>query len=520
MPNRPRTMSTARAVGGAVAAATFVAVTSPSAAGAPPDRSGYLTDDDAFITIASGVPAGASVTPIISSGETLGSFEFQGLPDGIGIRSGTAPHTADVYVAHEQTTVPFFGTADFQDASVSKLTLSTVGGPGRAGVLGAEVALSPDQGFLRFCSAGMVGPAEGFDNDVYVTGEETDDTGLTVPDAAPYGPDPFPGDGTRQGGYAVVLDTASGESTHVAGLGRLNHENTIALPGYDDIAMLTTDDTFNRPSAQVYMYRADDQSSVFADEGHLWAFRATGKNGAAVDPADPFNDANDYGDVQPGDDLTGEFIPVPDDIARGLTDDQLPQAALESWSNANNVFQFVRAEDITYDKNDPHVVYMADTGGTGVVPDPATGRLTRGPGDGISPNGAIFRFEFDDDNPTVVTSFSKLAQGDDPDAGAYVPFVSPDNVDTSHNSLMVQEDTSNARVWQHRLRQGTWATVATVNDPEGESSGIVDASEWFGGGTWLLDVQAHGTYVRESLEDGVLYKLESGQLMLLKIPGS
>lgn len=519
MPIRSRTTTTARAVGGAVAAATFVAITSSSALGAT-DRSGYLTDDEAFITIAPGVPAGASVTPIISSGDTLGSFEFQGLPDGIGVHSGAAPHSVDVYVAHEQTTVPFFDTADFQDASVSKLTLSTVGGPGRGGVLDAEVALSPDQGFLRFCSAGMVGRAEGFDNDVFVTGEETDDAGLAVPGAAPYGPDPFPGDGTRQGGYAVVVDTATGNSTHVPGVGRLNHENTIALPGYDSIAMLTTDDTFNRPSAQVYMYRAADQASVFADEGHLWAFRATGKNGAAVDPADPFNGANDYGDVVPGDDLTGEFIRVPDDVARGLTEDELPQTALESWSNAHNVFQFVRAEDITYDKNDPHVVYMADTGGTGVVPDPATGRLTRGSGNGVSPNGAIFRFEFDDDNPTAVTSFSKLAQGDNPDAGAYVPFVSPDNVDTSHNSLMVQEDTSDARVWQHRLRQGTWRTVATVNDPEGESSGIVDASAWFGGGTWLLDVQAHGTNVRESLEDGVLYKLESGQLMLLKIPGS
>jgi len=38
-----------------------------------------------------------------------------------------------------------------------------------------------------------------------------------------------------------------------------------------------------------------------------------------------------------------------------------------------------------------------------------------------------------------------------------------------------------------------WTVVATVNDPDGESSGIVDASKWHGPGSWLLDVQAHGS---------------------------
>jgi hypothetical protein len=62
--------------------------------------------------------------------------------------------------------------------------------------------------------------------------------------------------------------------------------------------------------------------------------------------------------------------------------------------------------------------------------------------------------------------------------------------------------------------------VATVNDPDGESSGSVDASEWFGPGAWLLDVQGHGANVNEEVVDGVLLKRESGQLMLMDIPGS
>jgi hypothetical protein len=62
--------------------------------------------------------------------------------------------------------------------------------------------------------------------------------------------------------------------------------------------------------------------------------------------------------------------------------------------------------------------------------------------------------------------------------------------------------------------------VATVNDPDGESSGIVDASEYFGPGTWLLDVQAHGFNVDEEVVDGITFKREDGQLMLMKIPAS
>ncbi len=47
---------------------------------------------------------------------------------------------------------------------------------------------------------------------------------------------------------------------------------------------------------------------------------------------------------------------------------------------------------------------------------------------------------------------------------------SPDNLDTSKKSLMVQEDADNAKIWQLRLRQGDWRVVATVNDPDGESA--------------------------------------------------
>jgi hypothetical protein len=266
--------------------------------------SGFLTSEPPMLTLDSGVPADSYVKPIISSGDTIGSFLFEGIPDGIGLAPGDGG-TVNAFVAHEQTTVPFFNSADFQDASVSKLTLNTNSGPYLGAVMNASVPIGPENGYLRFCSAAMVGPAEGFSNYTFLANEEANDV-VDVPTGAPYGPDPGL-DGQRQAGYVVVLDAETGEYTQVAGMGRLNHENTIALPGYNQLALLTTDDTFSGPSAQLYLYLANHEDHVWQDKGSLWAFRVTRTQDGPVTPTDAFNDANDYLDIRPGDDYQGEF---------------------------------------------------------------------------------------------------------------------------------------------------------------------------------------------------------------------
>jgi hypothetical protein len=477
----------------------------------------FLTSEPPFITLDPGVPAGSSVLAIISSGESLNGFTFQGLPDGIGLAPGPNSNSIDVFVAHEETTVPFFGQADFQASSVSRLTLSTTSG----GVMEASVALPPEAGFLRFCSAFMAGPAEGYSFYTFFAGEETNDI-VEVVANAPYGADPAIAP-SRQGGYAVALDVHTGDFTQIAGLGRYNHENTITVPGgWNGFTLLSTDDTFNAPSAQLYMYRANHESHIWQDKGSLWAFQVTRTDDGKVDQNDPFNNANDYLDLQPGDDWQGKFIRVPKDIARGQTD-VAPQDALEDWSNDNNVFQFIRLEDLAYDRTNPRIVYVADTGRTRIVPDPDNGRMMRGPGGtvGSADNGRIFKFVFNKKNPRKVDSFSVYADGDATGAPEYVPMTNPDNIDTSMYSLMVQEDADDAKIWQHNFSTGAWSVVATVNDEDWESSGIVDASEWFGAGSWILDVQGHGTNVVEEVDtNGILRKLESGQLLLMNIPGT
>ena len=480
---------------------------------------GYLTDQDPLIELDANVPSGGRVIPIINSGDELGDFVFEGLPDGIGLAPGRSRSTVDVYVVHEQTHVPFFGTADFQDASISKLTLSTKR-QNFGAVMDASVALSPDEGYIRFCSAFMAGPSDGFSNYTFFTGEEANDV-IPVVSGAAYGAD-LSLDPDRQAGYVVAHDTGTGESVAIPGMGRLNHENTVSLNGnWSEVTMLTTDDTFNGPSAQLYLYSAASGDALLADEGALYAFQVTATDDGPVNPNDAFNGANDYLDIRPGDNWQGRFIEVPREIALGTTE-LAPQDALEAWSNENNVFQFIRLEDIASDKNTPTVVYVADTGRSRVVPDPTTGRLVRGPSGtvGFADNGSVFRLEFDPNDPMSVTGFSIVAQGDDPAGGDYVPFVSPDNLDTSKKSLMVQEDTDNARIWQHRFRPGDWRVVAHVTDPDGESSGVLDVSSAFGPGWWLVDVQAHGSNQAEEQVGDVLLKREDGQLLLIKIPGS
>ena len=76
------------------------------------------------------------------------------------------------------------------------------------------------------------------------------------------------------------------------------------------------------------------------------------------------------------------------------------------------------------------------------------------------------------------------------------------------------------RLWQRAYVDGNGGNMA-IRREDWESSGIVDASEWFGPGTWLLDVQGHGTFVdSETDPNGVFIKREAGQLLLMEIPGS
>ena len=501
------------------------------AATAGGNNSGFKTAVPPMLTGATGV----SVEALVSVGDTLpGGYTFEAIPDGISIGRTNGKGTVDIYVNHETSAVPFplpsasvAGRADFTNSIVSKLRLSQHS----AGLLKGDQVIPSSANYQRFCSNFLVSKEHGFERDLLLTNEEARDyvnrTGTAWP----------PGPGAEQPGVVVALDVKSGAYKSIYGMGRHNHENSVGIPGYGYPVLLSGDDTFvsNPAESQLYMYAADDGNAVWNDEGSLYAFVATGKTS--------------YYDMAVGDDVAGEFIAVPAPIASGKRPDGSditravdypsfaappssvpdgPQWVLDQWGNAANnttgkdVFDFVRIEDIAYDRTDPNVVYLADSG--------------RGSGT-LRPNGRIWKMVLDPNEPTKVLSLSILIEGSN-SLGVASDIHQPDNLETTENSLLIQEDPSTAnqfgnpaRIWRYDLATNTKEVVATINiiGPSTnlgswESSGIVDASAIFGPGAFLVDVQAHGWEIERVPNPPVINQVnlmrEAGQLLLVRIPGA
>jgi hypothetical protein len=566
---------------------TVVAVGGVAGSQAAPTP-GFTTSKDPMITLGPGAPPASSVKAIISVGDTLpGGYRFEAIPDGLSIHP-RGNGRVDVYVNHETSTIPFpynpaiVGTDpaesqnDFVNAEVSRLALHQ----GSAGVMSAKTVISSDENFQRFCSNYLATEREGFDREILFTNEEAQDwvyrTGTAWPGPgfiAPGTP------GAEQPGVVVAADAQTGKHAPIYGMGRLNHENSVAVPNLGKLAMFTGDDTFtsNPPNSQLYVYIAGKTGDIWNDTGKLYAFVAEGKT--------------NYYDVSVGDTVDGHFIEVPKDIATGksLVDGHEltragdfptwvgglppagtpdgPQWVLDQWGNAannaynENVFDFVRLEDIAYDKRPgmSDILYLADTGR----------------GSGAAPNGRIWKLDLDFDlgaaTPVLDAKLSILVSGDG--AALKDPSVihQPDNVETTANgSLLVQEDPgsgnqfvgalleanrTSARIWRYNLASSAMSVVARIaTDPTNtknlgdedandldppdnppfvggafpvspgnlgawETSGIVDASSVFGDGAFLVDVQAHTYWVDTAPGVGYNYKREGGQLLLLKLPG-
>jgi hypothetical protein len=554
------------------------------------NKSGFTTEQPSMLTP---VMPGVAVKPLITVGDVLPSgFQFEAIPDGISLRN-KGQGRVDLFVNHETSKVPFpYNTADpnatngendFDNAQVSRLTLNQHS----AGVLNGSFVIASSAGYQRFCSNYLATSTEGFSRDILFTNEEAID--YVFRQEASW-PPPIGDPAERQIGLVVALDVQTGKHHPIYGMGRHNHENSVPIPGFDDLVVLSGDDTFTSgpltgvtfppgisapAQSQLYSYVAPDTDALLADEGDLWAF---------VSDTPGFND---YYDFVPGSSqvVTGNFIKVPKNVARGLNADGSeiraadlgyplppnnaaswqrdlrsvatlgldgPQWVLEYWSDINSVFQFVRVEDIAYDKRPgmENVVYIVDSGrGTAGISQP-----------GRSTNGRVWKMVLDPSDPTVVTSLTVFVEGDDNPVKTLNEVHQPDNIETSATGLLLTEDpgssqqfpvgstdpnATTARLWHIPFSGATPQVVVKVDqsadgpvgltDVDGraagnlgawETSGIVDASAAFGPGAFLIDVQAHTLWVdRADGEDNFglagpdfTYKREGGQLLLIRIP--
>ena len=483
------------------------------------------------------------------------------------------------------------GENDFDNSQVSRLVLNRHS----AGVLSGSFVIDSSEGFQRFCSNYLATAAEGFDREILFTNEESPD--YVLRQEASWPPSLVSTD-QRESGLVVALDVKTGKYHPIYGMGRHNHENSVPVPGFDELVVLSGDDTFTSgpltgvfaagavpAQSQLYSYIAPNTDALLADEGDLWAF------------VSDTTGVKNYYNVLPGSGsvVTGHFILVPKVIATGLKADGSelkstdmaglgfgayplpptngswqtdlrnptatgidgPQWVLEYWSDINNVFQFVRVEDIAYDKRAGHEneVYIVDSGRGRRVDQSLDTPNFR------STNGRVWKMVLDPIDPTIVTSLTVFVEGDDNPVKTLAEVHQPDNIETNATGLLLTEDPGSSqqftaaqqvsdaanattgRLWFVPF-SGTPAVVAKIDqsadggptDVDGraagnwgawETTGIVDASAAFGPGAFLINVQAHSLWVEKADGDDnngdtlpdFTYKREGGQLLLIMIPG-
>jgi hypothetical protein len=529
----------------AVGAAALALVALPASAG---DDPGFTTAQPAMLT---GV-GGTTVTPIISVGDTVGDYMFEAIPDGISFGKINGNGTADILVNHELSLVPFPATRqDPSNALLSQIRLHQRTG----GVLKGAYVIPSSAGYQRFCSNFVVGLEHGFERELLFTNEEARDIVLRQEDSWHQPAVSLAETGAEQAGVVVAYDLKNGQYRSIYGMGRHNHENAVGIPGYGYPVVLSGDDTFDAPASQLYLYKAASGSAVWNDQGDLYAFVS---ENAAI---------NDYGDLTTASpSVTGHFIKVPREIATGKDADDGhevtsadfgypkpadavpptplmpdgPQWVLEHWSNLNNVFQFIRIEDLAYDRTNGKTLYFADTGEPRARPH-ANGRLFRGATGGPYMNGRLYKLQLNSSDPLGTATLSILPGANFDDNGynnAASPH-QPDNVESTKNAIFFQEDpgshnsqptfagSTNARIWRYDLATGVSTVVAEVDQSSSpivnkgawESSGIVDASAVFGVGAFLVDVQAHGWDLDAGAgnDPPAVPKRERGQLLLIKV---
>jgi len=426
----------------------------------------FVTSERPFLVA---LEAGVIVQPVLTTGDIIGegagAYQMSGVPDGIGWY-GSADGVVEVFFNHE-----LHPDYDPSGSRVSHVTMNTSGE-----VTAAEYLVDGTEGYEWFCSSTL----EIIDGDPwYLTGEESKHS--------------------PRKGMAIAIDASTGAVHETPWFGHFGHENVVPVEGLSGAFLGLSEDGFSEYS-QYFAYLANSFDGALAgDEGSLRVW-VPDEEVADGNPSD--------NDLDKGETMRGHLERIPH------AEDLLP-LKLEKLVQSMGAFDFNRIEDQIDDPNDPGMIYFAETGR-------ANQEVT---------HGRVYRLEVDPSSPRKATLSVVL------DAAAGDDIFSPDNLGISDAALLIQEDrnwkqSGFNRVLVYDLLTGTLSPVARTDpdqaiiDDRGpgawESSGIVDVSEVFGPGWWLLNVQAHYTEVGvpdQSLEPDTATG-EGGQLALVFIPGT
>ncbi len=452
---------------------------------------------------------GVRVEPILSAGDivvdpkgTRNEYQMTGIPDGLGAyKNGVG--MLKVFMNHELDGEAPPGVG----ARVSWLTID----PETLNVKSASYPITGREGFLRFCSA-TLRHING--TPLYFTGEESTDEGSLTNDTT---------DGLGRGGSSIVLNANTGEHRETRHFGLLPHENVVPVKGLARADLLTTEDgdapTVGSDDAdpevnesQLYSYIAPTfGGAISGDQGSLYAWKANDGQGVDNDPSTD--------DLGQGETLGGHFVRI-------SQEDNTDAEELEATAQQKDTFDFIRLEDAAVSKTRPNVLYISDTGSNPVG---TPGSETR--------HGRLYKFKINKDDPRNA-SLTLLIDGD---ANNGTPrLTNPDNLDTSEESIVIQEDRNSeyrqsddpgggyGRVLVYDLGSKKLRAVARVNMPSNvdpgtwESSGVINAFKLLGEDQWILDVQAHSLQEEQPgpslVPDSSIG--EDGQLLRIKIPNS
>ncbi|MFD2255713.1 alkaline phosphatase PhoX [Luteolibacter algae] len=499
-------------------------------------NAGILTTEGSYF--APSVNSDFSFAPLITvgdrvpmSGATAGEeFVFTGIPDAMGINRDRETGERVLYVAHEfpnsTTTSPIPGAAKkLKGAYVSRFSLDADGSIIEGGLAHSSVLLNgteidnPNEdsssAFSRFCSGSFAGRDQGLDRPFFFTNEES---GL----GSVY-------DNSSVGGGALSVAVVDGKMHTLPALGRVARETTIVQPRRDRHTVVISTEDGGYPS-YIYMF-VGEKSRSGSDpiaknglaQGKTYVLASKGAK------ANPTLQGNNGTLTQPGaaNAIDTEWSEIPN--AATMNSNELKIAA-----DAAGGFAFNRVEDCEFDPAKPtRTLFVGATGGSGAN---TLGRLYEVSLDPVNPAGEgklgiVYNAELVAKPGGTYTNVSTgryySANGGTQSSASYTGGsvangadypVSIDNLAVSKDFIVVCEDRNSpadAVFSQHSRNGGVWtldrnngmaaklqATFnysyvegrdnhSAINAGQWESSGVIDSSNVFGEGTFVINIQAH-----------------------------
>lgn len=427
--------------------------------------------------------ADASVTSILTAGETVGTYKMAGTPDGTGIFDNN-DGTFTLLMNHEFGDT--FGIARAHGSKgsfvskwvINKSTMAVVSGgdliqtvnlwnTATSSYVAYNAAFpSASAAMNRFCSADLPAVSafynsatgKGTLSRIFMNGEEAGNEGRAF--------------------AHVATGPEAGNTYQLPYLGRFSWENSVASPAETDTTVVIGMD--DATPGQVYVYVGAKRSAGNEIEkaglvgGKLYGVAVSGlttETSGSVPAAGTSFSLAELGDVH---NMTG--------------------AALNNASNTIGVTNFLRPEDGAWDPQHPNDFYFATT-------------------NSITSPSRLWRLRFNDaTHPTMGGSITAVLDGTE--GQKMLDNLTIDN----YGHIMLVEDVGNnahiGKIWQYDIATDVLKQVgahdttrflsggANYLTQDEEASGILDAERVLGPGMFMIVDQAHYSIPGEIVEGG------------------